>query len=124
MTQNLTVNTYLTTDDTFGTNSWVSLQYQIPNYKCRRILRPGTVRERLQDSLEGLRDRLAKERGEGATHRRFLLAQIERSVSKGGGVSGPATGLAPALDPPPGQPIGAFAWADDDGCLESLHHRS
>jgi hypothetical protein len=51
VTQNITVNTYLTTDDTFGTNSWVGLQYQIPNYKTVRTLKPGTVRERLQDPV-------------------------------------------------------------------------
>ena len=52
ITQNLTVNTRLTSDDTFGTNIWTSLQYEIPNYKDRRILRPHTsVRERLQDPV-------------------------------------------------------------------------
>ena len=51
ITESLRVNTYLTTDDTFGTNSWVSLQYDIPNYKNRRVLRPSTVRERLQDPV-------------------------------------------------------------------------
>ncbi len=51
ITQNLTVNTYLTSDDTFGTNSWVSLQYSMPNYKNQRILKPRIVRERLQDPV-------------------------------------------------------------------------
>jgi len=51
VTESLRVNTYLTTDDTFGTNSWVSLQYDLPNYKNRRIMRPSTVRERLQDPV-------------------------------------------------------------------------
>lgn len=52
ITQNLTVNTRLTSDDTFGTNIWTALQYEIPNYKDRRILRPHTsVRERLQDPV-------------------------------------------------------------------------
>ncbi|MFO1000401.1 MAG: inverse autotransporter beta domain-containing protein [Planctomycetaceae bacterium] len=52
ITQNLTVNTRLTTDEKFGTNVWTSLQYEIPNYKDRRILRPHTsVRERLQDPV-------------------------------------------------------------------------
>ena len=51
VTQNLTVNTYLTSDDTFGTNSWVGLQYQIPNYRDKRFLRPASVRERLQDPV-------------------------------------------------------------------------
>jgi len=52
ITQNLTVNTYLTSDDTFGTNSWVGLQYELPNYKTRRTLRPrAAVRERLQDPV-------------------------------------------------------------------------
>lgn len=51
VTESLSVNTYLTTDDTFGTNSWVSLSYTIPNYRNRRILRPTEVRERLQDPV-------------------------------------------------------------------------
>jgi len=52
ITQNLTVNTRLTSDDTFGTNIWTALQYEIPNYKDRRILRPhSSVRERLQDPV-------------------------------------------------------------------------
>ena len=51
VTESLRVNTYLTTDATFGTNSWVSLQYDLPNYKNRRVLRPSTVRERLQDPV-------------------------------------------------------------------------
>ena len=52
ITQNLTVNTYLSTDDTFGTNTWVGIQYELPNYKNRRTLRPrGPVRERLQDPV-------------------------------------------------------------------------
>ncbi len=51
ITESVTVNTFLTTDDTFGTNSWVSMQYSIPNYKNKRILRPSGVRERLQDPV-------------------------------------------------------------------------
>ena len=52
ITQNMTVNTYLSTDETFGTNTWVGIQYEIPNYKNRRTLRPrGPVRERLQDPV-------------------------------------------------------------------------
>ncbi len=51
VTQSLRVNTYLTTDDTFGTNSWVSLQYDIPNYKNRRVMRDSPVRDRLQDPV-------------------------------------------------------------------------
>ncbi len=51
VTESLRVNTYLTTDDTFGTNSWVSLQYDIPNYKNRRVFRPSSVRDRLQDPV-------------------------------------------------------------------------
>ncbi len=51
ITQNMTVNTRLTTDREFGTNTWVSLQYEIPNYKNRRTLRPRNVRERLQDPV-------------------------------------------------------------------------
>jgi hypothetical protein len=53
ITQNMTVNTNFTTDDTFGTNAWVGLQYELPNYKSRRVLRPrsSSVRERLQDPV-------------------------------------------------------------------------
>jgi hypothetical protein len=51
ITESLRVNTYLTSDDTFGTNSWVSLQYDIPNYKNRRVLRDTPVRDRLQDPV-------------------------------------------------------------------------
>ena len=51
VTESLRVNTYLTTDDTFGTNSWVSLQYDLPNYKNRRVFRPTSVRDRLQDPV-------------------------------------------------------------------------
>jgi hypothetical protein len=51
VTESLSVNTYLTTDDTFGTNSWVSLAYTIPNYRDRRFLKPTDVRERLQDPV-------------------------------------------------------------------------
>ncbi|MEJ7596129.1 MAG: inverse autotransporter beta domain-containing protein, partial [Planctomycetaceae bacterium] len=51
VTESLRVNTYLTTDDTFGTNSWVSLQYDLPNYKNRRVFRPSSVRDRLQDPV-------------------------------------------------------------------------
>ncbi|MCA9057638.1 MAG: inverse autotransporter beta domain-containing protein, partial [Planctomycetaceae bacterium] len=50
ITESVTVNTYLTTDDTFGTNSWVSLQFSFPSYRNRSILRPRqSVRSRLQD---------------------------------------------------------------------------
>jgi len=51
ITESLRVNTYLTSDDTFGTNSWVSLQYDIPNYKNRRVLRDAPVRDRLSDPV-------------------------------------------------------------------------
>jgi hypothetical protein len=51
ITQSLRVNTMLTTDDTFGTNSWVSLQYDLPNYKDQKVFRPRVVRERLQDPV-------------------------------------------------------------------------
>ncbi|MCA9063194.1 MAG: right-handed parallel beta-helix repeat-containing protein, partial [Planctomycetaceae bacterium] len=50
VTESVTVNTYLTSDDTFGTNSWVSLQFSFPSYRNRSILRPRqSVRSRLQD---------------------------------------------------------------------------
>ncbi len=51
VTESLSVNTYLTTDDTFGTNSWVNVAYSIPNYKGKRILRPSSVQDRLQDPV-------------------------------------------------------------------------
>ena len=51
ITESLRVNTYLTTDRTFGMNSWVSLQYDLPNYKNRGVLRRSTVREQLQDPV-------------------------------------------------------------------------
>ena len=51
ITESLRLNTYLTSDDTFGTNSWVSLQYEIPNYKNRRVLRDAPVRDRLSDPV-------------------------------------------------------------------------
>lgn len=50
-TESLTVNANLTTDDNFGTNSWVNLSYEIPNYKERAILRPRRVADRLADPV-------------------------------------------------------------------------
>ena len=50
-TESLEVNAYYTNDEVFGTNSWVSLAYTIPNTRERRILRPKTVRERLTDPV-------------------------------------------------------------------------
>jgi hypothetical protein len=51
ITQNLTVNTWLSHDGTFDTNAWVSLQYEIPNYRKKRLLRDRGVRERLLDPV-------------------------------------------------------------------------
>lgn len=51
ITQNLTVNTYLTHDGKFDTNAWVNLQYEIPNYRRKRALRDRGVRERLMDPV-------------------------------------------------------------------------
>lgn len=51
ITQNVTVNTYLTTDEKFDTNAWVSLQYEIPNYRRLRTLKPRVTRERLMDPV-------------------------------------------------------------------------
>lgn len=51
ITQNVTVNTYLTTDEKFDTNAWVSLQYEIPNYRNRRTLKPRRTPERLMDPV-------------------------------------------------------------------------
>lgn len=52
VTHNLTVNTRFTDDDTFGTNAFVNIQYEIPNYKTRAAFRPrASVRERLMDPV-------------------------------------------------------------------------
>lgn len=51
VTESLTVNVNLTNDDTFGTNSWVSIAYTIPSYRERSILQPRRVRDRLQDPV-------------------------------------------------------------------------
>lgn len=51
-TESATVEANLTTDETFGTNSWVSLSYEIPNYRERAVLRPKTVRSRLADPVQ------------------------------------------------------------------------
>lgn len=51
ITESLTVNVNLTNDDTFGTNSWVSIAYTIPSYRERAILQPRRVRDRLQDPV-------------------------------------------------------------------------
>ena len=51
ITQNFTVNTYLTHDGKFDTNAWVNLQYEIPNYRKKRALRERGVRERLMDPV-------------------------------------------------------------------------
>jgi len=80
------------------------------------------VRERLQGTLEALRDRLGKPGGTAGGHRRFLAAQISRFLEGRGREAEIATGLQPALEAPPGQPIGGagglggVAWGEDDGC--------
>lgn len=51
VTESATVNAYLTEDDNFGTNSWVSVSYTIPNYREKAILRPRKVCERLADPV-------------------------------------------------------------------------
>ncbi|MCA9038536.1 MAG: inverse autotransporter beta domain-containing protein, partial [Planctomycetaceae bacterium] len=51
ITESLTVNTRLTSDDTFGTNSWVNVAYSIPNYKGKKFMRPANVRDRLMDPV-------------------------------------------------------------------------
>lgn len=52
ITESLTVNTYYTNDDTFDQNTWVSISYQLPNYRNRSILRAReSVRDRLQDPV-------------------------------------------------------------------------
>ena len=50
-TESATVSANLTNDGTFGTNSWVSVSYTIPNYRERAILRPRRVRDRLGDPV-------------------------------------------------------------------------
>ncbi|APZ91632.1 hypothetical protein Fuma_01221 [Fuerstiella marisgermanici] len=52
VTESATVNMNYTTDDTFGTNSWVSVSYSIPNYRERAILQPRSVRDRLPDPVQ------------------------------------------------------------------------
>ena len=51
LTEAVTVNAYFTNDDTFGTNSWAGISYEIPNYRERSILEPRRVRDRLPDPV-------------------------------------------------------------------------
>jgi len=51
VTQNLTVNTTLAHDGTFDTNTFVGIQYEIPNYRQQRTFRPRVTRERLMDPV-------------------------------------------------------------------------
>jgi hypothetical protein len=51
VTQNLTVNTTLAHDGTFDTNTFVGVQYEIPNYRQQRTFRPRVTRERLMDPV-------------------------------------------------------------------------
>jgi hypothetical protein len=51
VTQNLTVNTTLAHDGTFDTNTFVGIQYEIPNYRQHRTFRPRVTRERLMDPV-------------------------------------------------------------------------
>jgi len=50
-TESFEVNAYYTNDEVFGTNSWVSLAYTIPNTRERQILRPRRVRDRMTDPV-------------------------------------------------------------------------
>jgi|GEM_PF-408002 len=50
-TESFEVNAYYTNDEVFGTNSWVSLAYTIPNTRERQILRPRRVQDRLTDPV-------------------------------------------------------------------------
>lgn len=50
-TESFQVNAYYTNDEVFGTNSWVSLAYTIPNTRERQILRPRRVRDRMTDPV-------------------------------------------------------------------------
>ncbi len=51
VTESATVNVRYTNDDTFGTNSWVSIAYTIPNYFGKRLFQPKNVQERLADPV-------------------------------------------------------------------------
>lgn len=51
ITESATVNVQYTNDETFGTNSWVSIAYSIPNYTDRKFMRPKRVRDRLLDPV-------------------------------------------------------------------------
>ena len=51
ITQNLTVNTTLAHDSTFDTNTFVGIQYEIPNYRQQRTFHPRITRERLMDPV-------------------------------------------------------------------------
>ncbi|MCA9050262.1 MAG: hypothetical protein KDA89_16115, partial [Planctomycetaceae bacterium] len=51
LTESATVDVRFTDDDNFGTNSWVSVAYSIPNYRERAIFEPRRVRDRLSDPV-------------------------------------------------------------------------
>lgn len=51
ITESVTANFRYTYDDTFGSNGWVSVAYEIPNYRERAIFQPKSVRSRLADPV-------------------------------------------------------------------------
>lgn len=51
ITESVTANFRYTQDDTFGSNGWVSVAYQIPNYRERTIFQPKSVHSRLADPV-------------------------------------------------------------------------
>lgn len=51
ITESITANWNYTHDDTFGSNSWFSVSYEIPNYRTRAHFQPRSVNERLGDPV-------------------------------------------------------------------------
>lgn len=51
ITESVTANFRYTNDDTFGSNAYVSVAYDIPSYRQRAIFQPKTVRSRLADPV-------------------------------------------------------------------------
>ena len=76
-TESLTFSAFYTNDETFGTNSWFSVAYTLPNTREKRILKPRTVRERMMDPTQ---------------RTSTIHAKVERSLV-GSVVINPKTGL-------------------------------
>jgi hypothetical protein len=51
LTDSATVNVNYSNDKTWGSSSWVSIAFTMPNYGARRFMQPKTVRERLADPV-------------------------------------------------------------------------